>query len=190
MNDIIISDALSYGESLVGIPYKWWTGEKLRSNKGPFWAHDDKREVPKDIIESCSCTGLINLIRRKFGLSIPGFSDPECEYPGGTYEWFRYLTEKNEPIKFDISKRYKKGSLLFRPYTNIYDQGHDAILLTDDKDYILDNKLLHCYPDSSDIKPGYIKPGITVDTEVRSSHFWIDSGFYLYVFGPESWLNE
>jgi hypothetical protein len=195
LTDKFINDVLSYGESLIGIPYKWWQGKNFRSDIGPFWSGGNK-EVSFSTINCCNCTGLLNLIRRKFNLSIPGFNRPLCEYPGGTYEWFKYLTEKLERNGvllqyhlFDTNKSYPKGTLLFRPYNDINDQGHVAIVFSHNNN-ILDNNLLHCYPEDGIVRDGLIKPGITIDELVRTSHNWNKYGFYSYAFLPEIWLTE
>lgn len=188
-----IQDVLEYGESLKSIPYKWWEGDDLRKDGGPFWSGGTD-EVPVTKIKSCSCTGLLNLIRRRYGLSIPGTEDKSCVFPGGTFQWFQYLSQKikshgNEMERFDTSLKYPKGSLLFRPYSNISDQGHIAILFSDNKPNVLDNTLLHCYPDSAVMRPGLIYPGITIDPEARSSHEWKKEGFYKFIIQPHIWLT-
>ena len=67
--------ALAYAKSLIGTPYEWWTGDDLRGDKGPFWVHNGSVPSRKIILaQSCTCTGLINLMRRKIGLSISGIS--------------------------------------------------------------------------------------------------------------------
>lgn len=189
-----IQGVLDYGALLKGVPYKWWTGEDLRKDGEPFWSGGTS-EVPLYRITSCSCTGLLNLIRRRYGLSIPGSNDTAYFFPGGTYKWFQYLWQKlkqhgMEMEKIDVTKNYPKGSLLFRPYSNIDDQGHVAIVFSDNKGTILNNSLLHCYPDSAMIKTGFVRPGVTIDPEVRFSHGWKKEGFYKFVIQPHVWLTE
>ena len=155
------------------------------------------KEVPLSNINCCNCAGLLNLIRRKYNLSIPGFNRLSCKYPGGTYEWFHYLIEKLkrnnillQSQQFDKDKSYPKGTLLFRPYNDINDQGHVAIIFSSDKENILDNNLLHYYPEDGIVRDGMIKPGITIDDLIKSSHNWNRYGFYSYAFLPEIWLTE
>lgn len=185
---------LEYVNHLTGIPYKWWGGEDLRIDGPPFWA-GGSTVVPIYRISSCSCTGLINLVRRKYNLSIPGCDDKSYSLPGGTHKWFQYFVAKYlrlgmgmEP--FDISKNYPKGSLLMRPYSSPTDQGHIAIIFSDDKQDVLDNKLIHSYPRSEKMCLGTIGPGITIDPGIRNSHNWDNDGFYKFVIPPEIWLSE
>lgn len=194
LTDEHIQCVLEYGSLLEGTPYKWWTGEDLRTDGQPFWS-GGTQEVPIHKITACSCTGLLNLIRRRFGLSIPGSDDVNCAFPGGTYRWFQYLSRKmikqySKLKKFATSDRYPKGSLLFRPYSGLDDQGHVAIIFSDDKSDVLDNSLLHCYPNSSVIKKDLVYPGIIIDPDVRFSHYWEKKGSYKFVFPPEIWLTE
>lgn len=159
---------LEYGISLLGIPYQWWEGGDFRLDGPPFWS-GGIGEVPRQKITSCNCTGFLNLIRRKFDLDIPGIGG---DYPGGTYEWFHYLIQKENLEEFDSSKSYPPGSLLFRPYQSIDDQGHVAIVYEN-------SQLLHCYSER----------GVALDSDIQTSHSWSEEGYYKYVFTPESWMT-
>jgi hypothetical protein len=195
MGEFQVIQMIEYGKKLVNIPYKFWEGEDIRVGGAPFWVGEDP--VPIPWITACSCTGLINLIRRYLALSIPGHGDRSVIFPGGIREWIKYLKQKNNDSleKFQVTKTYKKGSLLIRPSgqtgpSKQYEQGHVAIIYSDDKTNVLDNELLHCYPDSNKFRKGLIGPGVRVDKTIASSHAWDpDGGFYKYVVAPELWLT-
>ena len=95
--------------------------------------------------------GLINLIRRKLGLAIPGLAgevgDMGKRFPGTTGIWFWYLQERGRLQPIDIGKSYPRGTLLLRDFADAEnDQGHLAILLTDDSgDAIIHEDIIHAY---------------------------------------------
>jgi hypothetical protein len=189
----IIDDALAYASTLVGIKYEWWAGHDLFRDGKPFWVGEG--EVSRVNIDSCSCTGLLNLIRRKCGLKVPGANDKTIMFPGGTKIWIDYLFTQSIKLKndveiFDAKKHYPKGSLLVVPIYKHGDQGHVAIIYTDDdKENPLNNKLIHSYPACDKFVPHLIGPGITVEN-IAYSHNFFDGGLYKYVFSPETWLSH
>lgn len=63
--------ALEYGEKLVGKPYGLWQiGKNMIQSDHVYWAFD--KPAPPSKVESASCGGFINLLRRTVGLNIPG----------------------------------------------------------------------------------------------------------------------
>ncbi len=184
-----ISSVLKFGKELVGTKYRWWNDNECILNcTDPFWASNDKCPSVSEVkSSSCACTGLINLMRRKLKLSVPGV-DIKYKYAGGTWIWFKTLKPKLE--KFDINKIYPRGTLLIRNYKTPEDQGHVAIIYTNNSKNVLLAKLLHCYPNSgptsSSIK---VDPGVTIDDSVGKSHFgWNDTGYYTHACLPKNWL--
>jgi len=146
-------------------------------NRSPFWV-DNSTAPPAELVkrEGCNCAGLINLIRRKLNLSIPGV-EFKLYYAGGTYVWFEYLKYFNFIDNLDLDSEYPIGTLLIRKYRSLEDQGHLAILLTTGR--LLDQKVLHCYPEK----------GIQIDDKVSLSHYWLPNGYYEYICKPDYWLH-
>lgn len=205
---VIIDNALSYASTLVGVKYAWWSGQDLSQDGEPFWVGIG--EVKRSKIISCSCTGLLNLIRRKCSLNVPGrvnesivnesiFNenafDGQSLFPGGIQVWVRYLLSRSIELygrieHFDENKHYRRGSLLVRPKMNFKDQGHIAIIYTDDnKTNPLKNKLIHSYPASDEIVSHSVDPGVIIE-QIAYSHNLLANGVYKYVFSPETWLTH
>ncbi len=84
------------------------------------------------------------------GLSVPGLDgnlgDDGLKWPGTTSTWFSYLKQKNRLEPLDTSKKYPRGTLLLRAFKNSEnDQGHAAILLTNESDSIINENIIHSY---------------------------------------------
>ena len=84
-------------------------------------------------------------MRRKLNLSIPGL-DKQFKYEGGTQIWFTTLRKQHKLEPFDINKIYSRGTLLIRHYKDAQDQGHLAIIFSNNTKNVLLAKLIHCYP--------------------------------------------
>ena len=169
--------------------YVWWNN--TMENCGPQSYTESNDIVNFDIIKKTgiNCVGLINIIRRCLKLHIPGFET--SNYAGGTYEWFKYLKKNKKLKKFNIKKSYPTGTLLIRKYKNSYDQGHVAIVKEQDNSSILNQKLIHAYPDENadeNNSTQHLSPGLTVDDSVSKSHSWYQEGTYTHVCLPENWL--
>lgn len=163
----------------------------MRSGHGPFWVSNSEAPPSGDVMaESCTCTGLINLMRRKIGLEIPGLDRPDYEFPGGTWCWFNHLKKKGKLKNFNINMIYPKGTLLLRPYRNESEQGHMAVVYTDNPRNVLYAKLIHSYSKDGTPHPGrkglY---GVKIDAAVGMSHFWDPKGFYTHACLPKDWLR-
>jgi hypothetical protein len=107
-----MSDAIEYAKAMIGAPYKYWHPNDIvrEINDGPFWASSGPLPSPEQVrASSCNCAGLINLMRRKVGLSIPGM-EGGWEVPGGTPAWEMYLDWKDWAEMFDPKKKYPDGS--------------------------------------------------------------------------------
>jgi hypothetical protein len=192
-NDKNANLALRYAKKLIGTKYVWWQdGDDIVGNTGPFWSTNMKAPDADDVKkDSCACTGLINLMRRKVGLTIPGVLE-NSKYAGGTYIWFKYL-EKNKKLKeFDINKKYPKGTLLLRKYKNKDDQGHVAVIFTEGKNNVLYEKIIHSYSDVSyQNNKNKVGPGVTL-TMLGISHFSTNEpkGYYSHICLPKDWLKN
>jgi cell wall-associated NlpC family hydrolase len=135
------SKMLSYAESLVGIPYRWWNpAVSCADETGPFYAVEGD-EVPLETIQKghINCAGLLNVICRKFGIEIPGAKE-KYFYAGGTRCWWLYFQAQDRIEPFDAQKEYPKGTLLLRDFKQQGDEGHIAIVY--DK-----RRIIHAWPE-------------------------------------------
>ena len=196
-----IKDALSYAESLKGIPYRWCRigeAERIKYDEDKFWAVGSEPVSHDKILArnlSIVCTGLINLIRRHIGLSVPGAKGSlvTSKYPGTTKTWFRYLNKRNRLREMDPKESYPKGTLLLAKFKNdTEDQGHVAILITEGHGGVLNESILHAIPEISykDSKE-LIDHGKTLIEPLTHSHLgWFKDrgGYYTHICLPEDWI--
>lgn len=189
--DRTVNTALSFARSLIGTPYRWWNGGDLRGDHGPFWSYNGAPPQRSVILSQwCACAGLINLIRRRVGLSIAGLDREDYPYAGGTASWSFYFKKQGVLMPFDHLARYPKGTLLLRPYRSAIDQGHLAVVNSEHSSGILFAQLIHAYALDPKPRPGKIVAGgILLDKAVGSSHFWSPRGYYSHVCLPENWLT-
>lgn len=139
-----ITDSLFYALSLIGIPYRWYRENEKITGEDKFWAANEPAPTAVYIRDNdlcIVCAGLVNLMRRYMGLSIPGLDgkmgEDGLQWPGTTSTWFFYLQQKNRLHPLSLAKKYPKGTLLLRNFSsNESDQGHLAILLTDESESI------------------------------------------------------
>lgn len=189
--DRTVITALSFARSLVGTPYRWWNGGDLRGDHGPFWSQNGA--PPKCSVirsQSCGCAGLINLIRRRVALPIPGLERAQYPFAGGTASWSYYLKKKEVLLPFNHLAQYPKGTLLIRPYRNAIDQGHLAVVYSEHSQGILFAQLIHSYALDPHPRPDRIVAGgVLLDKAVGSSHFWSPRGYFTHVCLPEDWLR-
>lgn len=123
-----IQEMITYGKTLIGKPYCYWTGENFTNiDDGPMWSFDGP--ITKKI-NSINCAGLINLLFRHVNIPIP-FS--KLGGKGGTLAYYEYYKKVAEP--FDPNTIYPIGTLIGRKYYDIKDQGHIAIVT--ENQYIL-----------------------------------------------------
>lgn len=183
--------ALAYGSSLIGTPYQWWEQGGLLGDFGPFWVADDKAPpIPTVRAQCCTCAGLINLMRRSIGLTIPGLNHHRSRYAGGTWYWTNFLRRHRVLESFDGFKKYPRGTLLLRPFRSVSDQGHLAVVYSQHKKGVLYSQLLHAYATEREFNPGkQIIGAVTLDPAAGISHFWDPRGYYLYACRPENWLG-
>lgn len=187
-----VKKALQYGKSLAGTKYNpWKNGQDTRATEAPFWASNAPAPAAAYVkARSCLCAGLINLMRRKVGLGIPGAERKDYKYAGGTWIWFNHLKKRGVLEAFDINKKYPAGTLLLRNYKSVGDQGHVAVIVTPGRMNVLYSTLLHCY--TAEPKSGKKKqsPGIDLDQSVGRSHFWRPEGYYTHACLPQHWLGR
>lgn len=195
----MIDDALTYALSLLYIPYRWYReGERIHGDD-KFWAKNGPppSSLQIEILDRCIvCTGLINLMRRYNGLSIPGLNGTLDEhgllYPGTTGIWFQYLSMKGRLEPIDIKKKYPRGTLLLRNFHDIEnDQGHVAVLLTDVSHSILHEKIIHSSADFSyeySLEENVEDAGRVDICRFQFSHSFDKSGYYTHICLPQNWL--
>jgi hypothetical protein len=160
-----MSEAISLAKEYLGIRYGAWNGYNIpRNDSTPFYAgHGEPPPYGHIRQQGISCTGLTNLIRRHYGLTVPGVDDPLEAYPGGTGAWWRFLKPALSP--FREGQDYPVGSVLFRPYCDFDDQGHIAIVVGP-------NTVIHSFPEA----------GVAITP--------ILMGYYATVAPPAAWLPQ
>lgn len=168
-----------FAKTLLGIKYTWWNED---SGDDMFYTNG----IPElSTIKSIgiNCAGLVNLIRQKSGLTIPELNqDDEGVVRGGTYHWYNYFLENKLLNKFDYSKYYPIGTILLRTYRDLKDQGHLAIIYSEDPEDPENppNSIIHAYSCEIGNQVGI--------SNLYDSHFCIPEGYYEYVVYPEDWL--
>lgn len=191
MIDETIKKILTFCDTLLGIEYVWWNSTMEDCGPQSYSRIGEIPNLSKIKETGMNCVGIINLIRKKLDLEIPGLKENDA-YAGGTYEWFKYLREKGKLKKLDLRKSYPVGTLLLRNYKNGNDQGHVAIIYDTNEKSILFSKLLHCYSSTPFNKHNihkFHKPGLTVDSSVAESYSWYSNGTYTHICLPEDWLT-
>lgn len=165
--DKIINETISYGISLIGIPYQKWGGNEIEQGP-PMFAINNPLPSLKEIT-TCNCAGLVNLILRYRNKQLP-FDGITI---GGTKAYFSYYLDKSE--NFDINTNYPKGTLLLKNYVDINEQGHVAIIIENKgrKSKILQSQI-----------DNYIN-GINTHYTLEQSH---DNYNYEKIVLPDNWL--
>lgn len=175
-----MQDLKDYIESLVNTKYQWWM-EGPTGADAPFYAENGAPPTLTQIqTKGLNCAGFINLLRRHQGLEVPGVKE-EFWNAGGTYVWFRYLEKKNLLKPFEVCKAYPPGTLLIRDYVSVFDQGHLAITMGN-------NRIAHCYPDDpTPVANVLVEPGVLIEPLNLSIH-WGFNGYYSHTVAPEDWI--
>ncbi len=147
-----INDVLLYAKSFIGIPYKWFKETDKVQGDDKIWAANEPIITAEEIKEknkSINCVGLINLIRRYLGLSIPGLDGKEGEigkiFPGTTWTWFHYLNRTNRLEKINFNTKYDIGTLLISDFKNFDKPGHVAIIINKFGKNVKEQYILHSY---------------------------------------------
>ena len=169
-----IDNIISYLRTMTHIPYMWWDGDSwMADNTPPFW-------ISATLTSSCSaptadyirskgginCAGLMNLGLQYVGLTPPGIN---TDYPGGTWAWGAFMIWE----KYDHKHLYPRGSIVLRKYRNETDQGHLAMITTDDE-----NDLIH----SSAVD------GMVVEVPIKIVNLFAGTDYFEYVSTPDMWL--
>ena len=175
-----MQDLKLYIESLLSTKYEWWT-DGPTGPAAPFYAENGAPPPLKTIkANGLNCAGFINLLRRYQGLEVPGVKE-ELWNAGGTYVWFRYFEERGLLKPFQTSGYYPEGTLLLRDYTSVFDQGHLAITMGN-------NRIAHCYPDDPNpVSDILVEPGVLIEP-MNLSMTWGFHGYYTHTVAPEDWI--
>lgn len=213
----IITNALAYGQSMLGIPYRWYISGEIKGDD-QFWAVNKKAptadKIKKDN-KSIVCTGLTNLMRRFVGTKIPGLAPLEFEksskgfnwykegltYPGTTGIWFEYLNRNEWLDEIDLEEEYPIGTLLIKSFESIYgDQGHVAIVWQHGKTkklkdcYILHAAAIYGISQKESIKKNIIDVGeVTIQPYFIIQQYWSKKGratYFTHVSNPVHWLLD
>ena len=198
---------LEYATSLVDVPYRWYVEEEDAFNgEDKFWCEESPPPYAFEIKKndkSIVCSGLINLLRRKAGLSIPGlngnikgkYKNLYAKYPGGTGAWFIYLRQINKLEKINMNTNYPRGTLLLAKFKdNENNQGHLAVVYTDvDSSKNINNQLIiHAAPDVLySERSKYKNHGcVKVEAFSISNNEWKNQkkSYYTHICRPENWL--
>lgn len=199
-----IRSVMQYATTLLNIPYRWHkNGDKI-SSTDKFWAENGPIVTAQYIKEhnnSIVCTGLINLMRRFMGLTIPGIDgtlgQDGIDFPGTTGIWFYYLHSKGRLQTIDINKNYPSGTLLIRNFRDLEtDQGHVAVLYNQGIHSIMDATIIHAFAQHSyDESSNLDNAGFTGITPFKLSHYYHiqdtkddSDGYYTHICLPENWL--
>jgi hypothetical protein len=173
--DSNVQKILELGCQLCGIPYGQWGGGNIETG-APMWAID--KTLPKlSDISSCNCAGLINLLLRSLGKSLPSVQQ---HGRGGTAAYTSYYRDELQITEtFKCGTVYPAGTLLLRDYLNNKDQGHVAVIY-----YRSDNiaRVLQSHY-TNDTK---IYPGVCMDETLTHSH---TRNGYQYIVKPNRWLT-
>jgi len=203
-----IDTILNYATSLIGTPFRWYDPEvDSFDGTGKFWCENSLPPSASEINEnnkSVACVGFINLLRRKAGLSIPGlngnikgkYKEFYKKYPGGTGAWWLYLFQQKLLEKFDMKRRYPKGTLLLARYKDdTNDQGHGAVVYddSDESKTINDQLIIHTTTDImyKDRDKHKNHGSVKVEKFSISNDNYKYAGkksYYTYVCLPENWL--
>lgn len=144
---------IAYGLTFLGAPYTAWLNGPLLENSAPAWAGNGPLPESEQIMrEGMFCAGLLNLMLRKVGGSVPEYES----WNGGTVAYeIRY---KDIMVPFSLD-HVKRGDILFRCYSNVVDQGHIAVALGGQDDPVLQA----CLPS-----------GVNIEYSLKESH----NGYY------------
>jgi cell wall-associated NlpC family hydrolase len=164
-----IDKVIEFAKTLLDIPYIWWTGNETEEDDMFYCNSIPSIDTMK--IKGINCAGFINLLMLFSGKTIPQSKEPDIPR-GGTGFWFIEFTYTNVLYKKDHTKIYPNGTLLFRSYKNIEDQGHLAVVIGE-------NKIIHSYAEEELGKVGI--------TDMVNSYAPLD--YYEYIVYPTDWLH-
>jgi hypothetical protein len=198
---------MDYAETLVGLPYRWFDADVDKFEGGDkFWCENSPPPEAEEIRvsdKSIVCSGLINLLRRRLNLSIPGingnirgkYKTIYEQFPGGTGAWFAYLHQNKRLEKINLNLRYPKGTLLLAKFvSNELDQGHVAIIYDDVDEYknITHQQIIHSAPHIyyNDRASHKNHGSVRIEPFAISNDAWKQGkkSYYTHICLPDNWL--
>ena len=139
-----IDEIIEYIKKYEGMKYtKYDKNNNVMTTNEPFWVSNLEPPPFQEVYNKGStCVGLINIVRRHLGLTVPGLSE-NYECPGGTESWYKYLDSNNRLETLDLTKSYPLGTLLVQDF-NERDQGHVAVIISDNtKPNVMESTIIH-----------------------------------------------
>ena len=163
---------MNYLEKFKRLPYCFWKP----GFDEPIYKIDKLPSLEKLKKQGACCSGLINLIM--LSLSKKAI--------GGTEEWFSYLINLEETKKIDIvlleTTMIPKGSIVFSNYIDTENQGHIAIVTSDNK--LLKNSLITHAIGQEHIGNGIYAPGV-IEEKIDKTLF-----MYTHIFLGDNWIKK
>ena len=174
---------MKFANQLVGLPYVWWTG----CDREDFHYYDDPKDIKFVKKHGVACSGFVNLLMHKANITFP---KSQHTNRGGTWFWFNYWKKKGKVREFDYTKKYPVGTILYRRWRNVKDQGHFAVLHSYNKKHpncLLYGNIIHAYPydNKKGGQVGVSSLGVDHFYNYNTSH---PEGYYEYVVLPKDWL--
>ena len=142
-----INEIIEYIKKYEGMKYtKYDKNSNVMTPMEPFWVSNKGPPPFQEVYNKGStCVGLINIVRRHIGLTVPGLNE-NYECPGGTESWYKYLYTNNRLEPLDLTKSYPLGTLLVQDF-NEFDQGHVAVIISDntksDTKNVMESTIIH-----------------------------------------------
>ena len=177
MSEARIEKLMTFAESLLDVPYTLWEIDESYT-RDVFYC-DSIPPIEELRSNGINCAGFINLLMLYSGKSIP--ESQNIALPrGGTGHWFQEFSARKSLSSYCYSY-YPVGTLLFRHYRNLIDQGHFAVIYKSNPD---PNKvqIIHAY--SGGVRGGASgKVGITPLVNSVAT-----KGYYDYAILPPDWI--
>ena len=139
-----INEIIEYIKKYEGMKYtRYDKNNTIMTPMEPFWVSNMGPPTFEEVYNKGStCVGLINIVRRYVGLTVPGINE-NYDSPGGTESWYKYLDTNNRLEILDLTKSYPLGTLLVQDF-NEFDQGHVAVIISDNtKPNVMESTIIH-----------------------------------------------
>lgn len=162
---------------LVGqMPYGWWLDGPVPDGAPAFAVNKRVPSIEWLMQQTIFCIGPINLARRHCGKAIPTAGNEL--YDGGTVALWAFWSQFLRP--FDIQKNYPHGTIIFRRFRDVNDQGHGAVILGN-------WRVLQSFDGNEPLKGTTDGPGLNARYTADASHA---GGYYEYALFPPDWINH
>lgn len=193
-----VKDMLKYAKKLIGIKYVWWKGDGT-DPKDMFYFEIEENPSIEDLRKrGVNCSGFFTLLYRHACGGVPEYRT-KCAL-GGIGYWYYYFRKYKMLEKFDYTKDYPLGTVFFRRYRNVKDQGHVAVFYKKykkDPKKILYGTIIHATslsdPDGHiDHSVDFPEGGLVSLRQLGMSQFgdFYPEGYFEYVITPDKWLKK